>query len=41
MKKPLYILASVCIFAALLSFPGAAAGAVRDGLSMCAQVIVP
>ena len=41
MKKPLYILASVCIFAALLSFPGAAAGAVRDGLAMCAQVIVP
>ncbi len=41
MKKPLYILAAFCIFAALLCFPRAAAGAVRDGLAMCGQVIVP
>ncbi len=41
MKKPLYILASLGILAALLIFPKAAAEAVRDGLVMCAQVIIP
>ncbi len=41
MKKLLYILASLGIFAALLIFPKAAAEAVKDGLIMCAQVIIP
>ncbi len=41
MKKALYILASLAAFAALLSFPQAAAEAVRDGLAMCAQMIIP
>ncbi len=41
MKKALYILASLAAFAALLIFPKAAAEAVRDGLFLCAQVIIP
>lgn len=41
MKKLLYILASLGIFAALLIFPKAAAEAVKGGLIMCAQVIIP
>ena len=41
MKKALYILASLAAFAALLIFPKAAAEAVRDGLTLCAQVIIP
>lgn len=41
MKKLLYILASLGIFVALLIFPKAAAEAVKDGLIMCAQVIIP
>ena len=41
MKKALYILASLAAFAALLIFPKAAAEAVRSGLTLCAQVIIP
>lgn len=41
LKKLLYILASLGIFAALLIFPKAAAEAVKDGLIMCGQVIIP
>ena len=41
MKKTLYILVSLAAFAALLVFPKAAAAAVRDGLIMCAQLIIP
>ncbi len=41
MKKLLYICASLGIFAALLIFPAAAAAAVKDGLIMCIQVIIP
>ena len=41
MKKALYIFASFGIFAALLIFPKAAAEAVKAGLIMCAQMIMP
>lgn len=41
LKKLLYIFASLGIFAALLIFPKAAAEAVKDGLIMCGQVIIP
>ena len=41
MKKALYIFASFGIFAALLVFPKAAAEAVKAGLIMCAQMIIP
>lgn len=41
LKKLLYIFASLGIFAALLIFPKAAAEAVKDGLIMCVQVIIP
>ena len=41
MKKALYIFASFGIFAALLIFPKAAAEAVKAGLIMCAQMIIP
>lgn len=41
LKKLLYILASVCIFAALLIFPSASAEAAEAGLKMCAHVIIP
>lgn len=41
MKKLLYILASLGIFAALLIFPKAAAEAVKEGLMMCGQMIIP
>ena len=41
LKKLLYILASLGIFAALLIFPKAAAEAVKDGLIMCGQIIIP
>lgn len=41
LKKLLYIFASLGIFTALLIFPKAAAEAVKDGLIMCGQVIIP
>lgn len=41
MKKLLYILASLSLFAALLIFPKAAGEAVKSALSMCAQLIIP
>ena len=41
LKKLLYIFASLGIFAALLIFLKAAAEAVKDGLIMCGQVIIP
>lgn len=41
LKKLLYIFASLGIFAALLTFPKAAAEAVKYGLIMCGQVIIP
>ena len=41
MKKALYIFASFSIFAALLIFPKAAAEAVKAGLIMCTQMIMP
>ena len=41
LKKLLYIFTSLGIFAALLIFPKAAAEAVKDGLIMCGQVIIP
>lgn len=41
MKKALYIFASFGIFAALLIFPKAAAEAVKAGLVVCAQMIIP
>lgn len=40
-KRFFYISAAICIFAALLIFPQAASDAVKDGLSMCAGVIIP
>ena len=41
LKKLLYIFASLGVFAALLIFPKAAAEAVKGGLIMCGQVIIP
>jgi len=41
LKKLLYILTSLGIFAALLIFPKAAAEAVKEGLMMCGQMIIP
>ena len=40
-KRLFYISAAFGLFAALLIFPQAAAGAVKDGLSMCVRVIIP
>ena len=40
-KRLFYIFAALGLFAALLVFPQAASGAVKDGLSMCIRVIIP
>ena len=40
-KRLFYISAALGLFAALLIFPLAASGAVKDGLSMCVRVIIP
>lgn len=41
MKRTFFILASLLFAALLLLFPGAAAQAVRDGLALCAQSVLP
>ena len=40
-KRLFYISAALGLFAALLIFPLAASGAVKDGLGMCVRVIIP